>query len=412
MSRTFTRDQFYELVWSKPMTHLAKEFAISDVALHKICRKHEVPTPPPGWWAKKAAGKPVRQTPLSEVSTGAGDQITIAAGLVGPEPELVARARDNARVLASSIEAIDTKRPNPVVERTAAKLRRAKPDAITGLVSIEGAGFIKSQIAPASIDRFALALNRIAAAADGIGIKLIRGDQSAAFAFSGETIGFSVSESTKREKHVATPEELAAQEQARRRRERRWNNPGSWRSDDYSLFYVRLPEWDYHPTGQLALELEHCYLLGGSPRRSFRDAKIQRLEAMAADIAVGIAALVAAKQEDRRRREEEAKQREEARRRRELALRAKHVEERRSSALDGILEELASLERLQRLVGRLPAKLPSSLDKRLSAFLAFARERLASREEALSPKGLTERFEKARLFGPDDDHGFRPSNYY
>lgn len=38
VARVFTREQFYELVWSKPMTHLAKEFAISDVALHKICR--------------------------------------------------------------------------------------------------------------------------------------------------------------------------------------------------------------------------------------------------------------------------------------------------------------------------------------------------------------------------------------
>jgi len=46
------------------MTLLAKEFAISDVALHKICKKHNIPNPPPGWWAKKAAGKDVTQTPL------------------------------------------------------------------------------------------------------------------------------------------------------------------------------------------------------------------------------------------------------------------------------------------------------------------------------------------------------------
>ena len=64
MSRTFTREEFYDLVWSKPMTHLAKEFVLSDVALHKICRKHDIPNPPLGWWAKKAAGKPVKQIPL------------------------------------------------------------------------------------------------------------------------------------------------------------------------------------------------------------------------------------------------------------------------------------------------------------------------------------------------------------
>ena len=64
MSRVFTRQEFYDLVWSKPMTHIAKEFALSDVALHKICKKHDIPNPPLGWWAKKAAGKAVKQTPL------------------------------------------------------------------------------------------------------------------------------------------------------------------------------------------------------------------------------------------------------------------------------------------------------------------------------------------------------------
>src|SRR3546814_10814209 len=42
MSRVFTREEFYDLVWSKPMTHLAKEFALSDVALHKVCKKHNI----------------------------------------------------------------------------------------------------------------------------------------------------------------------------------------------------------------------------------------------------------------------------------------------------------------------------------------------------------------------------------
>ena len=42
MARTFSQEQFYDLVWSKPMTHLAKEFALSDVALRKACKKHGI----------------------------------------------------------------------------------------------------------------------------------------------------------------------------------------------------------------------------------------------------------------------------------------------------------------------------------------------------------------------------------
>ncbi|VFU08428.1 protein of unknown function [Methylocella tundrae] len=62
VARVFTREEFYELVWSKPMAHLATEFVIAHVALHKICRKHGILNPPLGWWAKKAVGKKVKQT--------------------------------------------------------------------------------------------------------------------------------------------------------------------------------------------------------------------------------------------------------------------------------------------------------------------------------------------------------------
>jgi hypothetical protein len=86
VARVFTREEFYELVWSKPMTHLAKEFAISDVALHKICRKHGIPNPPLGWWAKKAAGKKVKQTPLPPAKAGTADRITIAGADLSRNP--------------------------------------------------------------------------------------------------------------------------------------------------------------------------------------------------------------------------------------------------------------------------------------------------------------------------------------
>ncbi len=270
MSRTFTRQEFYDLVWSKPMTHLAKEFALSDVALHKICKKHDLPNPPLGWWAKKAAGKAVKQTPLPKAKTGTSDRITIAAGQLGPEPELIATARENARLLASSID-VDTVLPaNPIVDRTIAQLRKAKPSAINRLVTVEGLNVIKASVALASIDRLEVALDRIAAAAEALGIKLARGEKTAAFTCEGETIGFSISEGVRREKHVPTEKEIAEQEAARKRRAKRWNNPGSWDDDDFSFSSLRGPEWDYHPTGLLAFELEHSYLLGGSPRRSFK----------------------------------------------------------------------------------------------------------------------------------------------
>lgn len=61
-SEYISREELYELVWSKPSQIVAKDFGISDVALGKICRKLVIPKPPRGWWARKLAGERM-QTP-------------------------------------------------------------------------------------------------------------------------------------------------------------------------------------------------------------------------------------------------------------------------------------------------------------------------------------------------------------
>lgn len=97
MARVFTREEFYELVWSKPLTHLAKEFAISDVALHKICRKHDIPNPPLGWRAKKAAGKKVKQTPLPKAKAGSALGSTVDNADLSRGAAALAGVREQAR---------------------------------------------------------------------------------------------------------------------------------------------------------------------------------------------------------------------------------------------------------------------------------------------------------------------------
>jgi hypothetical protein len=138
VARVFTREEFYDLVWSKPMTHLAREFAISDVALHKICRRHDIPNPPLGWWAKKDAGKTVKQTPLPMAKAGTADKITIADADLSRESPTLATARERARILASHGGGDDAGSPHPIVDRTLAKLRKMKPSDI-GIVVADGA---------------------------------------------------------------------------------------------------------------------------------------------------------------------------------------------------------------------------------------------------------------------------------
>ena len=61
---TLSREDLYELVWSKPMTELAQDCGLSDLALAKRCRKLGVPIPGRGYWARVAAGQTPRQPAL------------------------------------------------------------------------------------------------------------------------------------------------------------------------------------------------------------------------------------------------------------------------------------------------------------------------------------------------------------
>ena len=121
------RSALHALVWSKPMTHIARDLGISDVGLAKTCRRHGVPVPPRGHWAKLAAGKPSPQTPLREQSTDYVVQLT------NIEPERKKKEKQKrevfARAVAAKVETLaatqarETKRPpraHPLIRSTRA----------------------------------------------------------------------------------------------------------------------------------------------------------------------------------------------------------------------------------------------------------------------------------------------------
>ena len=52
-----TNTELQKLVWCKPVTEVAEEMGVSDVAVSKRCRKVGIKTPTPGFWNKVRAGK-------------------------------------------------------------------------------------------------------------------------------------------------------------------------------------------------------------------------------------------------------------------------------------------------------------------------------------------------------------------
>lgn len=409
MARQFTRSEFYELVWSKPMTRLAKEFGLSDVALHKICRKHDVPNPPLGWWAKHAAGQNVKRTPLPKLKSGISDTINIAGGELRNEPDSVAQIREEARVRASAFNPKTVDQEHSIVTRSMAKLRKAKPDE-RGLVRIAQSGLIDAEIAPDSIDRIELSLNRIVTAAQVQGFELSGKGERAAFTDGSVIVPFSLKEAVKRSQHEPTPEELAKEAKERKRRERRWARNDWDYAPSFSSF-SHWPEWDYAPTGKVSFEFDLYLRYSSALRRSFKDAKIQRLENMANDIAVGLAVLATAKREDDRRAEEDRIRAEEEVRRRNEARRLAYIEDRRLKVLDLVFERVVKRDRLRRLASQLTEELEATPSPRSAEFLDWLNAIVERAERASSVEGFEVLFEAEHVFGPDDDKGFYPSRY-
>lgn len=65
-----TREELYELVWSKPMLQVASQFEVSSSYMARICAALNVPRPEPGYWAKKAVGKAPPQESLLDALPG------------------------------------------------------------------------------------------------------------------------------------------------------------------------------------------------------------------------------------------------------------------------------------------------------------------------------------------------------
>lgn len=74
---TLTRQQLYDLVWSKPMTTIAAEFGVSSVAFAKNCTRLDVPRPGRGYWQQLASGLNPEREPLPSAAPATPASITL-----------------------------------------------------------------------------------------------------------------------------------------------------------------------------------------------------------------------------------------------------------------------------------------------------------------------------------------------
>lgn len=132
-STTIQRDALYEQVWSTPMIKLAKQYGISDVGLAKACKRHNIPRPPVGYWARRAAGQTPPKAPLPPNRDPALETVRFDGAYSGELQRLASAdaanpvnpAKPGAQSSANKTHAIVVSdrlsKPHPLVE--AARLR-------------------------------------------------------------------------------------------------------------------------------------------------------------------------------------------------------------------------------------------------------------------------------------------------
>ncbi len=245
------REQLYDLVWQTPMSHLAKRFGLSDVGLKKICRKHHIPTPPLGYWAKRAHGKRVDQ-PSLPATTGPQMLLLTVTPSAAAQPQIQA---EQARALEQAAEfpsiQVPSERPTKlhwVASRTYQALRAAKADQ-HGLKQVGEPGAVAVAVGSASVNRVIRIIDAFALAAERRGFSVTEHREGVQILVEGTPILWQIKETTDRKPHVPTREELRWQARYEAERAR---YPSLYSSRATQTVHQ---SWDHFPSGRLTMTL-------------------------------------------------------------------------------------------------------------------------------------------------------------
>lgn len=249
-----SRKDLFDRVWGMPMIKLAKEFDISDVGLSKICRKHRIPTPPPGYWAKVAHGKAARRPVLP---AGEDEMLTIDAQghrqASHPNDVPPDELSDLQVPVATSVDALA-----PTAAATFSLLTKTKASE-HGFVVCGSATVITCSLSAATVRRAVLVLDAIERALPAVGGRFAhdREKRCVVVDLGGERLGIGIAEVTTRTQTVAKHPKHS---------------------------FLDRKTYQYHFSGNLRLTLDANY----SGRKSWTDGSRARLEAKLSGFVAGL----------------------------------------------------------------------------------------------------------------------------
>ena len=302
---TLTRQQLYDLVWSKPVRDVAKDFGMSDVALAKRCRAVRVPIPPRGYWARVAAGQKPRKVPLPTHRSGkytdgaresppAEPTVTFAPRPTPAPTEPITPMSPVETALRARIDALDPAprtdltAAHPAVLRTAVHLKHLKSRDLTWPRGTRSGPIIEVRnISEAQQERALKVLDALLRGAESLGWPFESPPRAepeprrnawtpstrptavvGRLIVDGEPLQLRIDERQRQSDHVPTEQEKADKKRGR---------------------YVWMPRFDYAPSGELRLHVTepgHSYT-----EKVWKDTKAHPLEVQVHKVLHGLLSL-------------------------------------------------------------------------------------------------------------------------
>ena len=321
MSQTrirLTRADLYEKVWATPMRILAKAFGMSDVGLAKVCRRHNVPVPPVGYWRRKETGYKVTRPLLPVAKDGVEHLDIYVRERLRPEFEELTRQVPPQVIVTPEISHSLALRSQRLLERGKTNQR--------GLLTSKNGALAHIFVSGEQVPRALKILNALLLALEERGRSASWPKEEGALAVSidGEAVRFSLSEVTDSLAHVLTPAEA--------------KHPWS------------APKHDYKLTGRLQLQISNLPAFMGPIRRTWADGKQQRIEDCIGDFIIGLSVAAAAIKKHKQEMEEREQRWAEERKREEDERRKAEEHKRKAEFVTELIGDWEEAARLRQFI--------------------------------------------------------------
>ncbi len=307
-----SRRELYDQVWSIPMWSLAKKYGRSDVGLSKICKKHDIPCPPRGYWAKVESHRKPKQIPLPRKDA---DEIIE----IHPNPFHSSHSDPKERVTPKDPEeriivAEELRNPHPLVKQSADILKTIQPDA-TGIIIPAKENCLDIRVSKKSLRRALLIMDALVKSLEKRGFEVRLSKQSTEVKILDTVLGITISEELVRERKEPKDSDLNG-----------YYRFGHSRFEDHPI-----------PSGILCLSIHSGVYFRGFIQQNWRDREKRKLEDSLNKFIQGLAKIAVLKKEHIQRKQQEERER--------IEQQKKWEEERRRAEA-----EKQKLERLMRNV--------------------------------------------------------------